>query len=67
MSHNEMICYCSNIRKAEIEAAIERGAKSLQDIRDMTGACTVGRCKELSPRKQCCSGEIMKILKENGL
>lgn len=66
MSHDEVICYCSSVTKREIIAAIENGAKSLQDIRGMTGACTVGRCKELSPRKQCCSGEIMKILKENG-
>ena len=66
MSHNEIICFCSGVTKQEIVAAIENGAMSLQNIRDMTGACTIGRCKELSPRKQCCSSEIMKILKENG-
>jgi len=62
---DEIICYCSNVSKNKILEAIKNGAKSLQDIRDATGACTVGRCKELSPRKKCCSSEIIKILNEN--
>ena len=64
---DEIICYCSNVSKNKIIEAIKNGAKSLQDIRDATGACTVGRCKELSPRKKCCSSEIVKLLNENKL
>jgi len=60
----EMICYCSNVPKDEIVKAIENGAKTLDEIRQSTGACTVGRCAELSPRKKCCSPEIMKVIKE---
>jgi len=59
---DEIICYCSNVSKQTIIRAIHNGANSLQDIRDMTGACTLGRCKELSPKKRCCSGEINEIL-----
>ena len=62
---NEIICYCSNVSIGEIIEAIGKGAKSLQDIRDMTGACTLGKCKELSPTKKCCSANIIKILNEN--
>ncbi|MDR0198522.1 MAG: (2Fe-2S)-binding protein [Methanomassiliicoccaceae archaeon] len=62
---DEIICYCSNVTRRQIVDAIGNGAKTLQDIRDMTGACTVGRCKELSPKKRCCSGDIVKILNEN--
>ena len=61
----EIICYCSNISKDKILEAIANGAKSLQDIRNMTGACTLGKCKELSPTKKCCSSNIIKILNEN--
>lgn len=61
----EIICYCSNVSRQEIIEAIEQGAKTLQDIRLKTNACTVGKCKELSPRKKCCSSEIMRILDEN--
>ena len=58
-----MICYCSNVSKDEIVQAIINGAKTLDDIRKATNACTVGRCKEYSPRKKCCSSEIVKLLK----
>jgi len=61
----KIICYCSNVSKDVIVQAINNGAKTLDDIRKATKACTVGRCKEFSPRKQCCSSEIVKILKEN--
>ena len=62
---NEIICYCSNVSMEKILEAIANGAKSLQDIRNMTGACTLGKCKELSPTKKCCSSNIVKILNEN--
>lgn len=61
---NEMICFCSKVRKKEIEEAIKSGARTLEDIRVKTNTCTVGRCKALSPRKKCCTSEIRKILKE---
>jgi len=48
---NEIICFCSNVTKGQIVQAISDGAKTLDDIRKSTGACTVGRCKELSPKK----------------
>lgn len=64
MSENEIICYCSNITKGEIIKAIQNGAKDLKDIQKMTKACTAGNCKELSPKKRCCSVDIIKILDE---
>lgn len=64
MNDKEMICYCSNVTRGEIIAALEEGAKTLDDIRKMTGACTKGNCKELSPRGKCCSPLIMQIIEE---
>lgn len=64
MENDEIICYCSNVTKAQIIDAIRNGAKTLQDIQEMTSACTVGKCKEMSPKKRCCSPEIIAILKE---
>jgi NAD(P)H-nitrite reductase large subunit len=48
----EMVCYCSNVTKGRIMAAIQEGAHHLEDIKAATGACTAGKCKELSPRKR---------------
>jgi hypothetical protein len=53
------------VTKQQILEAIEGGAKTLQDIRDKTKACTIGDCEELSPKKRCCSGDIIKILNEH--
>ncbi|OHW61201.1 BFD-like [2Fe-2S] binding domain protein [Andreesenia angusta] len=44
------ICYCSNVSEQEIIDAIKGGARNLSDIKKMTGACTIGRCKELHPK-----------------
>jgi NAD(P)H-nitrite reductase large subunit len=49
---NEIVCYCSNITKESIITAIQNGARNLDDIKMITGACTIGKCKELSPRKR---------------
>lgn len=64
MKNNEIICYCSNVSKEQIVSAIQNGAKNIDDIRHMTSACTVGNCKTISPKKRCCSPDIMKILQE---
>ncbi|QOX78327.1 (2Fe-2S)-binding protein [Trichlorobacter lovleyi] len=50
MQDNEMICWCSKVTAGAIRQARRNGATTLDAIRRMTGACTVGRCKELSPR-----------------
>lgn len=64
MERQDMVCYCSNVTKGQIVDALDEGAKTLADIRNMTGACTVGRCKELSPRGKCCSPIIIEIIEE---
>lgn len=59
---NETVCWCSSVSKHSIVAAKSGGAQNMDDIRLMTGACTLGRCKELSPRGRCCSKEIKMLL-----
>ena len=46
----ETVCYCSQVTKADILRAREKGARILAEIKAATGACTQGRCKETSPR-----------------
>ena len=59
----EIICYCSNVTKNDIIKAIKEGAETLEDIRERTSACTIGNCKELSPKKRCCSPDIINLIK----
>ena len=59
---DETVCWCSGVSKYSIVDAITNGVQNMADIRSMTGACTVGRCKDLSPRGRCCSKEITMLL-----
>ena len=61
-SLDETVCWCSNVSKQSILDAIQNGARSMDDIRRVTGAGIVGRCQELSPRGRCCSIEIRMLL-----
>lgn len=49
---SQMVCYCSKVTKGDILKAIGDGANTLEEIKISTGACTIGRCKDLSPRKR---------------
>ena len=59
---DEPVCWCSMVSKETILLAKQHGSTTLDQIREKTGACTIGRCKELSPRGRCCSKEIMALL-----
>ncbi len=62
---SKIICYCKNVTEAIINAAIDKGAKTLKDIQVQTGACTGDHCKELNPSGKCCSGDINVLLKNS--
>ena len=64
MENNDLICYCDNVTKGQIIAAMEAGAKTLKDIKQMTGACTSCKCAELNPSGKCCAQDIAKVMKE---
>ncbi|HEY3373150.1 MAG TPA: (2Fe-2S)-binding protein [Prolixibacteraceae bacterium] len=63
----KMICYCNHVTQGQIEEAMKQGAKTLSDIQKITGACTGNQCKELNPSGKCCSGDIHRLLKNEGL
>ena len=64
MENRELVCYCDNVTKGQILAAMEQGAKTLKDIKQMTGACTSCRCAELNPSGKCCAQDIARVMKE---
>lgn len=50
MRDEDVVCFCSRVTAGDIRQAKQAGAATMDDIRRMTGACTIDRCKELSPR-----------------
>lgn len=59
---DEIVCWCSRVTKRTLLEAIQNGATDMAAIRATTKACTIGRCKELSPRCRCCSQDIEKLI-----
>ena len=50
MENCDIICYCDNVTKGQIIAAMDTGAKTLKDIKQMTGACTTCNCSQMHPK-----------------
>jgi NAD(P)H-nitrite reductase large subunit len=61
-TNQEIICYCKQVTKNEVESAIRDGAKTLKEVQEITGACTGNQCKELNPKGVCCSVDINAML-----
>jgi len=59
---DELVCYCREVPKATIVAAINRGASTPEEIAKETTACTGGWCKDTNPRKRCCCTELKALL-----
>ncbi|EHM10808.1 NAD(P)H-nitrite reductase [Thermanaerovibrio velox DSM 12556] len=60
--NDPVVCWCSNVTEGDIIRAVEKGARTLEDVKAMTGACTLMRCKELHPEGRCCSKDIRDLL-----
>lgn len=63
-NENEIICWCSNVTRGDIEKAMNLGAKTIEDIKEATGACTICNCKEMNPKQRCCKGDIRRVMAE---
>jgi NAD(P)H-nitrite reductase large subunit len=50
MRDDEMVCWCSSVTAGDIRQVRSNGGTTMDDIRRKTGACTLGHCRELSPR-----------------
>ncbi|MBN2181779.1 MAG: (2Fe-2S)-binding protein [Sedimentisphaerales bacterium] len=65
-SDKTIVCYCMKVNKQGIVSAIQAGADSIKQIRQITGACTGNQCKELNPEGRCCHLDIVELLKFYG-
>ena len=43
---------------------MEQGAKTLKDIKKMTGACTSCKCAEMNPSGKCCAQDIAAVMRD---
>lgn len=61
---SEIVCYCRNVTKGEILAALRdiEGCNKLDCIMRKTGAGTGSECETKNPRGRCCHMDIQKII-----
>ena len=65
-SNESLVCYCLSVSKGQIVQAIQQGCNSLAEIKNKTKACTGGDCKSLNPSGQCCSKDIIELIRIYG-
>lgn len=59
---NNYICYCMKVTKKEIILAINQGARTIDDIKEQTRACTGDKCRLTNPTGRCCIGDVQEML-----
>ena len=59
MSNDKVVCICKNITEGIIIESIKSGAKSLDQVKEKTGAAT-GGCKGAR-----CGKKIVELIEEN--
>jgi hypothetical protein len=58
----ELVCYCREVPKATVVAAIARGAASIDEIAKETTACTGHWCERVNPNGRCCCTQLEALL-----
>jgi len=49
------LCYCKQVTEEDVIDAIEKGAKSFEEVKLATGIGGGGQCKITNPAGRCCS------------
>ncbi|MGX7949525.1 (2Fe-2S)-binding protein [Oleidesulfovibrio alaskensis] len=63
-SDDALVCYCGNVTKGMILAAVANGYSTFQQLREATGVCPdTNDCANNNPSGKCCSPEVMTLLK----
>lgn len=63
---NNNICHCKQVTKKEIIMAISNGTRSLEAIKETTGACTGDRCHVMNPTGRSCREDIEAMIEYYG-
>ena len=59
---DEIICWCANITRKEIERAVKHGCSTENEVRAFLNKWERGKCREKNPKGVCCSAEFAKVI-----
>ncbi len=57
----EYVCYCNHVTEWDIKDAIVQGAKTVQEVIEMTGAMKNSNCAVNNPKGTCCYSDIVYV------
>jgi bacterioferritin-associated ferredoxin len=60
--NDEIVCYCSELKKSEIYHAVNNGCCSINEVRLYTNKTTTGNCEVMNPKGICCHKEFQSII-----
>lgn len=64
-AHPKFTCYCSEVTKNDvIKAVVEKGARDVKTVSEITGAMKNSNCLVNNPAGKCCHNEIQNIIDE---
>ncbi len=59
---SEYVCYCNKVTEKDIADAInEKGAKTVDEVIQITGAMLNSNCKVNNPKGTCCYPDIVEV------
>ena len=61
----EIVCHCAGITRGEIFRAVMLGARSIKDVRRITGKMEEGDCEQKNPQGVCCHPEFNREIEES--
>ena len=56
------LCYCKQVTEEDVLEAIERGARTFEEVRAVTGIGGGGQCRITNPSGRCCSRNYKKFI-----
>ncbi len=57
------LCYCKQVTEEDVVEAIRKGAKSVEEVEEMTGIGNGGYCVVTNPSGRCCRNYYVDFVK----
>jgi bacterioferritin-associated ferredoxin len=58
---DQYVCYCNKVSESDIQKAIQGGARSLEEVIQITGAMKNSNCKVNNPKGVCCYADLRSV------
>lgn len=64
-SDNVPICYCSDLTRGEINNAVKKGKRTIDEVQEFTQKDITGHCEERNPLGKCCRNVFLKTISDS--